>query len=51
VELKLEKLSFDWRGRTVLDGISATVPSSGLTCLLGANGAGKTTLLRIFLEI
>jgi iron complex transport system ATP-binding protein len=47
VELKLEKLSFDWRGRTVLDGISATVPSSGLTCLLGANGAGKTTLLRI----
>ena len=47
MELKLEKLSFDWRGRTVLDGISATVPSSGLTCLLGANGAGKTTLLRI----
>jgi ABC-type cobalamin/Fe3+-siderophores transport system ATPase subunit len=47
MELKLEKLSFNWRGRTVLDGISATVPSSGLTCLLGANGAGKTTLLRI----
>ena len=47
MELKLEGLSFERRGRTVLDGISATVPGSGLTCLLGANGTGKTTLLGI----
>ena len=47
MELKLKDLSFDRCGITVLEGISATVPGSGLTCLLGTNGTGKTTLLRI----
>jgi branched-chain amino acid transport system ATP-binding protein len=30
----------------ILQGVDFTVPSSGLTMLLGRNGAGKTTVLR-----
>jgi ABC-type cobalamin/Fe3+-siderophores transport system ATPase subunit len=47
MELSLKALSFNRHKKSVLDSISATIPSSGLTCLLGRNGAGKTTLLRI----
>jgi ABC-type cobalamin/Fe3+-siderophores transport system ATPase subunit len=47
VELKLEGISFNRRGKTVLEGINATLTDSGLTCLMGINGTGKTTLLRI----
>lgn len=32
--------------RTVAEGISGTIHSGALTCLLGANGVGKSTLLR-----
>lgn len=35
-----------YRGDRVLDGISITVPPSGVVALLGANGVGKTTVLR-----
>jgi iron complex transport system ATP-binding protein len=47
VELKLENLSLVRNGNAVLDRVSATIPSPGLTCLLGTNGAGKTTLVRV----
>jgi phospholipid/cholesterol/gamma-HCH transport system ATP-binding protein len=33
--------------RTILNGISFTVPVGNLTCILGASGSGKTTLLRL----
>lgn len=48
--LELRRLSIGYplkRGvKTVLAGITATVYSGELTCLLGANGVGKSTLLR-----
>jgi len=34
-------------GTTILDRVSASVPSSGITVLAGPSGAGKTTLLRL----
>lgn len=43
--IKVENLSFSYRRRRVLSGVSWTV-GSGVTALLGPNGAGKTTLIR-----
>ncbi len=34
-------------GRRILDGITATVPDRGITCLVGPSGSGKSTLLRL----
>ena len=48
--IRLNNLSIGYRGkngtRVVASGISATIRSGELTCLLGANGVGKSTLLR-----
>jgi ABC-type cobalamin/Fe3+-siderophores transport system ATPase subunit len=45
--LTLARVSFVSRGKTILDGVSAKITDSNLTCVVGLNGAGKTTLLRI----
>ena len=34
-------------GRRVLDGVTFTAPTGGVTGLLGPNGAGKTTTMRV----
>ncbi len=34
-------------GTRLLDGVTATVPASGVTCLVGPSGSGKSTLLRL----
>ncbi len=47
MELNLKDISFSRRKKTVLDSVTAVIPGTGLTCLLGTNGAGKTTILRI----
>lgn len=47
MELSLKAISFSRLKKPVLENVSATIPSTGLTCLLGTNGAGKTTLLHI----
>jgi iron complex transport system ATP-binding protein len=48
--IQLRDLSIGYRTkhgvRTVADGISGSIRSGELTCLLGANGVGKSTLLR-----
>lgn len=38
---------FSRQGDDVLDGVSFTVPSGSLTCLLGPSGVGKSTVLHI----
>ena len=48
--IRIEKLSIGYHGRhsvkTVAEGITDSIHSGELTCLLGENGAGKSTLLR-----
>jgi putative spermidine/putrescine transport system ATP-binding protein len=47
--LVLEEVSkaYHGMGDAVIDGVSLTVPSGGMTALLGPSGAGKSTLLRM----
>ena len=45
VALRLEELSVDRGGRTVVHEVSLDVPPGEVTTLLGPNGAGKSTLV------
>ena len=45
MSLRFEKISISRKGRTVLDGLSGQLPSTGIVGLIGRNGSGKTTLL------
>lgn len=49
--ITLQNLSIGYRSkkkelRVIADGISTSLPSDELTCLIGPNGVGKSTLLR-----
>lgn len=44
--LKVENLSFDYRGKPILADLSFELFPESITALLGPNGSGKTTLLR-----
>ncbi|MEC5151536.1 ABC transporter ATP-binding protein [Cryobacterium sp. GrIS_2_6] len=43
----IERVSFRVGGRTILNDVSAIIPTGSVTGLLGPNGAGKSTLLRL----
>jgi ABC-type Fe3+/spermidine/putrescine transport system ATPase subunit len=45
--LRLERVSKDLGGRTIVSGLDLEVPAGQLTCLLGPSGCGKTTTLRM----
>ncbi|MFM5843886.1 MULTISPECIES: ATP-binding cassette domain-containing protein [Aeromonas] len=45
--IRLEGLTKRFGERVALDAISATIPSGGITGLVGPDGAGKSTLLRL----
>jgi tungstate transport system ATP-binding protein len=47
IPIAIETLVFRPQGRTVLDGLSATIGPHGITAIVGPNGAGKSVLLRI----
>lgn len=50
--LEVEDLRFSYRrGREVLRGVTFSVESGDILCLLGSNGTGKTTLLRCLLGL
>lgn len=49
--LEVESLTRRFGDRTVLDGVSFTVPANGMTGFVGANGAGKTTTMRIIMGV
>src|SRR5207237_9402471 len=44
--LDLKEVHAGYGPRSVLHGVSLTVPEGSIVSLLGANGAGKTTTLR-----
>ncbi|MET9831100.1 ABC transporter ATP-binding protein [Streptomyces sp. NPDC006385] len=41
--VRLDRVSFDYGGRPVLDGVDLTVPAGRTLALVGASGAGKST--------
>lgn len=43
----LERVSLSFGDKRVLDDLSLTLPTSGVTVLSGPSGCGKTTLLRV----
>ncbi len=44
--LKLQNVSTNIGGTTLLDDISFTMDASSVTALVGHNGAGKSTLIK-----
>ncbi len=44
--IRFENLTLGYGSRTLLDSVTASVPTGALTALLGRNGTGKSTLLR-----
>lgn len=51
MSLDLSRVRFDRAGRTIIDGVDATMPGGALTALVGPNGAGKSTLLHLVAAI
>ncbi|MGX5695198.1 ABC transporter ATP-binding protein [Agromyces soli] len=51
MSLDLSRVRFDRAGRTIIDGVDATLPGGALTALIGPNGAGKSTLLHLIAAI
>jgi iron complex transport system ATP-binding protein len=45
--LKLQNISYQVQGNTILNQVSAAVKPGTFTALMGSNGAGKSTLLKI----
>ena len=45
--IELRRLVFRASGRNVVDGLTATITSRGVTAIMGPNGAGKSVTLRL----
>ena len=45
--IQIDRVSFSFGDRTVLDGVTTSVAAGEFVCLLGPNGTGKTTLAQL----
>ena len=45
--LTVESLRYEVRGRALIDHVSLTIETAGVTVVMGPNGAGKSILLRL----
>lgn len=48
--IRVENLSFSYRGRKALDGLSLEVPAGQVTALVGPSGGGKSTLVSLLMR-
>src|SRR5574344_235047 len=46
-DLKLDKVSFSYQKKEVIDHISVQLPEKKVTAIVGSNGSGKSTLLKL----
>ncbi len=51
MRISVEQVTSGYHGKAVISGISLTVESGEVLCLLGANGSGKTTLFKTILGL
>lgn len=51
MDIQIQNVRRYFGDKVILDGISLTVQSGEVCCLLGTNGAGKTTLINILLTL
>lgn len=49
--IRLEAVSVSRDGLSILDRVTASIPTQAVTAIIGPNGAGKTTLLRAILGL
>ena len=49
--LTLTNISASYDGSRILRGVNLSVPTRGVTCLLGRNGVGKTTTLKAIMGL
>lgn len=51
MSITLSHVFFAYGEKTVLQDVSLTLPSTGVSCLFGPSGCGKTTLFRLLLGL
>jgi len=49
--LKLENVSFGYKGQPVIRDVNLEIPAGSFLSLIGPNGSGKTTLLRLMSRV
>jgi len=46
-DIEVRDVAFGYGDKTVLDGVTCTIPKGKITAVIGANGSGKSTLFKL----